>query len=109
VVGTKELVTANALSTTSGAIATTLGAGAAVGVRGLIGGHNAEYAAIALAAALPYLASAFTARPFAREALGPDDVERSHRQTLRDVARGLVAGARHIAARKPALYPLLMT
>jgi hypothetical protein len=77
-------------------------------VRGVIGGHNAEYAAIALAAALPYLASAFTARPFARDALGPDDVERSHRQTLGDVARGLVAGGRHIAARKSAFYALLM-
>ena len=108
VVEGKQLITANALSTTSGAIATTLGAGAAVGVRGVIGGHSAEYAAIALAAALPYLASAFTARAFDRAALGPDDVERSHRQTLGDVARGLVAGGRHIAARKPAFYALLM-
>jgi hypothetical protein len=77
-------------------------------VRGLIGGHSAEYAAIALAAALPYLASSFAARPFAREALGPDAVERSNRQTAGDVARGLVAGARHIAARKPAFYALIM-
>jgi MFS family permease len=108
VVDDKELITANALSTTSGAIATTLGAGAAVGVRGLAGGHNAEYAAIALAAALPYLASAFFARRFGKEVLGPDDVERSQRETFGDVARGLVAGGRHLAARRPALYALLM-
>jgi len=108
VVDPKELVTANALSTTSGAIATTLGGGAAIGVRGLIGGHSAEYAAIALAAALPYLASSFAARPFGREVLGPDAVERSNRQTFGDVARGLVAGGRHIAARKPTLYALIM-
>lgn len=108
VVETKQLITANALSTTSGAIATTLGAGAAVGVRGLAGGHNAEYAAIALAAALPYLASALFARPFDRAALGPDDVERSNRETFGAVARGLVAGGRHLAARRPALYALIM-
>lgn len=108
VVDAAELVTANALSTTSGAIATTLGAGAAVGVRGLIGGNNAQYAVIAIAAALPYLASSFAARAFGREVLGPDAVERSHRQTFVDVARGLVAGARHVAARKPALYALIM-
>lgn len=108
VVGARELVTANALSTTSGAIATTLGAGAAVGVRGLIGGHDIEYAAIAVAAALPYVASALTARAFGREVLGPDDVERSQRETFGAVARGLVAGARHVARRKPALYALIM-
>ncbi|HEY7049354.1 MAG TPA: MFS transporter [Jatrophihabitantaceae bacterium] len=108
VVEPKELVTANALSTTCGAIATTLGGGMAIGVRALIGGHDAQYAAIALAAALPYLASSFTARGFGREQLGPDDVERSHRETFVDVARGLVAGGKHIAARKPALYALIM-
>jgi len=108
VVEPRDLVTANALSTTSGAIATTLGGGAAIGVRGIIGGHSAEYAAIAVAAALPYLASSFAARRFDRKALGPDDVERGNRQTVGDVARGLLAGGRHIAARKPALYALIM-
>jgi MFS family permease len=108
VVETKDLVTANALSTTSGAIATTVGGAVAIVVRGLIGGHNAEYALIAVAAALPYVAAALTARPFDREALGPDDVERSHRQTVGDTARGFVEGAQHIAARKPALYALIM-
>jgi MFS family permease len=108
VVETKDLVTANALSTTSGAIATTVGGAVAIVVRGLIGGHSAEYALIAVAAALPYVAAALTARPFDREALGPDDVERSHRQTVGDTARGFVEGAQHIAARKPALYALIM-
>ena len=108
VVDARELVTANALSTTSGSIATTLGGTAAIGVRALTGGTNAEYAAIALAAALPYLASSFVARGFGRQALGPDDVERGNRETFRAVALGLVAGARHIAARKPAFYALIM-
>jgi MFS family permease len=109
VVDPRELVTANALSTTSGAIATTLGGGAAIAVRSLIGGHDAEYAVIALAAALPYLASSFTARTFGRrETLGPDDVERGNRQTFAEIARGLAAGARHVAGRRPALHALLM-
>ena len=103
-----DLVTANALSTTSGAIATTLGGTIAIVVRALIGSHDIQYAAIAVAAALPYLASSFTARGFSREVLGPDAVERGNRETFRDVARWLVAGARHVAARKPALYALIM-
>lgn len=108
VVRATELVTANALSTTSGAIATTLGGTVAIGVRALIGGRNAEYAAIAVAAALPYLASALTARGFGREQLGPDDVERDNRETFAAVARGLVAGARHVGERKPVLHALFM-
>src|SRR6266480_3059603 len=48
VVDTRELVTDNALSTPSGSIATTLGGTAAIGVRALTGGTNAEYAAIAI-------------------------------------------------------------
>lgn len=108
VVEERELVTANALSTTSGAIATTLGGTVAIGVRALTGGTNAQYAAIAIAAALPYLASSYVARRFGRQALGPDEVERDNRETLAAVARGLVAGARHIAERKPAFYALIM-
>jgi MFS family permease len=101
-----ELVTANALSTTSGAIATTVGAGAAIGVRGLIGDSDGAYAAIAVAAAIVYLISALPARGFDADELGPDDVERSRRETVGDVARGLVDGGRHIYARKPAFYAL---
>lgn len=101
-----ELVTANALSTTSGAVATALGGAGAIGVRELVGGSNGAYAAIAFAAALPYLASALAARGFGRADLGPDDVERSRRESVGDVARGLSAGARHVYARKSAFYAL---
>ena len=37
---------------------------------------------------------------------GPTSVERGNRETVRHVARGLVAGARHVYARKPALHAL---
>jgi MFS family permease len=107
VIDMKELVTANALSTTSGAVATAAGGVGAIGVRTLIGGGGAPYAAIAVAAALPYLLAAAAARGFGPDDLGPDDVERSSRETAAEVARGLVAGARHVRGRRPAMYALL--
>jgi hypothetical protein len=107
VTGLADLVTANALSTTSGAIVTAAGGGLAIGVRGLVGGSDHSYAAIAIAAALPYLLSAATARGFGRDELGPDDVERDNRETVAEIARGLAAGARHVHQRKPALYALV--
>jgi MFS family permease len=107
VVDMGDLVTANALSSTSGAIATAVGGAGAIGVRVLAGASNASFAAIAVAAALPYLLSAAVARGFGREDLGPDDVERGSHETVSEVARGLVAGARHVYRRKPALYALV--
>jgi len=106
VVGPDELVTANALTTTVGSVATTIGGGAALGVRALVGSSDHAYAAIALTSVVPYLVSALAARGFARTVLGPDDTERRERETVRMVAVGLVAGARHVLARPPALYAL---
>jgi hypothetical protein len=74
----------------------------------LIGSGNASYAAVAAAAAVPYLVAAFTASGFARTVLGPDDVERGNRETLGEVARGLVAGARHLRTRRLAWLGLGM-
>ena len=106
VVGPAELVTANAMTTTVGALATTAGGAAAVGVRSLVGDSAHDYGAIAVAAVAPYLLSALAAARFERHVLGPDESERSHRETIADIARGLVAGARHLAGRRPALYAL---
>ena len=108
VVGPDELVTANALSTTFGAVATTVGGAAAIGVRALIGSDDSAYAAVALASVVPYLVGALVAARFAKTVLGPDDVERSNRETVADVARGLVAGARHLRTRRPASLALAM-
>jgi MFS family permease len=99
VVAPGELVTANAVSTTCGTIAAVLGGAAAIGVRAVIGDENGDYALIALATALAYVLAAGIARAFARDTLGPDDVERSNRETVADVALGLVAGAQHIRSR----------
>jgi Major Facilitator Superfamily len=107
VVEPDELMSTNALTTTCGGIATTAGGSVAIGLRSLSGADNAGYAIVAAAAALPYLLSAFAARRFEREQLGPDEVSRSNRETLRDVALGLVDGGRHIRQRPPILWGLV--
>ncbi len=107
VVDEEELVTANALSTTSGAIATAAGGGGAILLRLPLHGDT-SYATMAFAASVPYVLAAVIAHGFAREALGPDDAERAARETLRVVAAGLVAGARHIHERRAAFRALMM-
>jgi hypothetical protein len=101
VVADAELVTANALSSTSGTLITAAGGAIAVGVRGLIGSTNGDYAVIAAAAVVPYVVAAVVARRFDRTALGPSDAERRARETMAEVVRGLVAGARHVRALPP--------
>jgi len=101
VVQTRELVTANALSTTGGGLLAALGGGAAIAVRSLLGNTNGDYALIAAAALLPYLAAAAVVRGFPRTVLGPSDAERAARETPREVAHGLVAGARLVRGMPP--------
>ncbi len=108
------LVPANALSTTSGAVATVVGGGAAIGVLQLTGATSAGYAAVALCAAVPYLLAAASAAGFRRDALGPDGREATTGPAaglpllgaLRTGVSGLVAGARHIRDRRPATLAL---
>jgi MFS family permease len=107
VVSPAELVTANALSTTLGAIATTAGGGVALIVNWATAmDRQGGYAVMAAAAVVPYLVSAVAARGFRLDALGPDDVERANRETLAEIARGLVAGARHLHGRPPAFLAM---
>jgi MFS family permease len=93
-----SLVSANALSTTSGGIATVAGGAAAVGLSQLIGAGDGTYAAMTLAATVPYLAAAAAIAGFSRPYLGPDHMARSARLSVPEVAAGLVAGARHVRA-----------
>jgi MFS family permease len=106
VVTRETLVTANALATTSGTVAALVGGGLALGLREVVGSGNGGYALIALASAAGYGLSALAASGFPADLLGPDDVERSRRETVGDVARGLVAGARHVAERRQAACAL---
>jgi MFS family permease len=106
VVRPDQLVTANALSTTSGTVATTIGGALALLVREGVGADDSGYALIALCSTIGYATSALAANGFPRDLLGPDEVERSHRETAGDVLRGFVAGARHIGKVRPTAYGL---
>ena len=100
------LVSANAFSTTSGAVATVVGGGAALGLLQVTGSGNASYAGVTLAAALPYLTAAAVVAGFARTDLGPDHMAPSGRLSAGEVARGMVSGARHAWAEQPAAAAL---
>ncbi|RBY80883.1 MFS transporter [Geodermatophilus sp. TF02-6] len=103
---TDALVPANALATTSGAVATVVGGAVAVGLQQLAGVAGAGgYAVTTLAAAVPYLAAAGLAAGFDRRSLGPDGSGAAV-SSVREVAAGMVAGARHAWARPPAAAAL---
>jgi MFS family permease len=107
VVHPDRLVTANSLSTTAGTLAFAAGGGVALGLHSLVGTTNHGYAVVAALSALGYLGSAAAARGFGASQLGPTATERAHRASVRDVVRGMVAGARHVAERRGAGYVLL--
>jgi MFS family permease len=109
VVVREDLVTANAVTPTSGTIAFLVGLGAgavarsgwqAVGLDGDVG--------VLLTAALLYVVAGALAMRIPRDLLGPDfDPARpAVREAVRHVARGLVEGLRHLAARRQAAYAL---
>jgi MFS family permease len=105
------LVTANAVSTTSGGVSTVVGGAAAILALQATGSGNVGYAAMALAAAAPYLASAAVVAGFSRGHLGPEHmhsvVRMSAWNSARDTVLGMVSGARHVAALPPASAALL--
>ena len=104
---TEELLpTANAFGTTAGTVATTLGGVAALGLRAAIGDDDHGYGVIGMCAILIYLVAGRLARWFRDDALGPDESERAARESMLDVARGLLAGARHVRSR-PAAFDAL--
>lgn len=104
VVDVERLVTANALSVTSGTIATLVGAGLGSGLRGLIGGDDSAVAVVAGLAALTYLLAAGTAGRSGRAEFGPvvtvpwQGAWRQGTQVLADLADG----ARYLAGHGPA-------
>ncbi|MGC9667023.1 MFS transporter [Planosporangium sp. 12N6] len=112
VVEDRRLVTANALSGTLGSICFSLGLGSSVVlVKTALSATLHGYALLAALAPLGYAASALLARwSFRCDELGPDARARRH-DTLGaaavSVARGMVAGLRHLAGRRGAAYALL--
>ena len=102
-----SLVSANAVSTTSGAVASVVGGGVGLTVLQLTGSGNIGSAALTVLVALPYLAASTVVAGFGRGDLGPDSVARSARLSAREVARGMLAGAQHAWERPPAAAALL--
>ncbi|SDI57983.1 Transmembrane secretion effector [Actinokineospora alba] len=99
VVPVRNLVEANALATTLGAVVAVTGAGCAVGLRALVGADDVGSGITTAAATLGSIAAALVAIRFAKGALGPDEVDEPP-QTLVAIARGLFDGAR-AAVRTP--------
>jgi MFS family permease len=102
VVPLEQLVSANAISTTAGALATAAGGGTAICIRALAGRGNLGYASIALGAAACYLLAGLAALRFGPDQLGPDEQTKANRESIRHVLHGMLAGARHIG-RRPAV------
>jgi Major Facilitator Superfamily len=113
VVEESRLVTANAVATTLGTVVYSLGLGTAALVLNTVLRQDFHgYGVLAAVAAAGYAASAALARhSFALGELGPDDTERPTHSVLAGiavVARGMVAGLRHLGERAAARHALLI-
>ncbi len=109
------LVTANALTTTSGSIATIIGAGIGGLLRWGVGSTPPSVATIVTISAAVYAASALVATRMARKLLGPDEDERASAtnvsawQAVGEVTGDLRRAARHLLQRtraSDALYAI---
>ncbi|MCK9903365.1 MFS transporter [Parafrankia colletiae] len=104
VVDVGRLVTANALSVTSGTVATLLGAGVGSGLRGITGGGDTAVALVAALAALAYATAALIAARPGRVAFGPVETvpwQGAWSQT-RSVAVDMADGVRYLWHHGPA-------
>ena len=100
----RDLVVANALTTTTGTLAAVLGGGLGYLLRRGLGEGAAGDARLAMVAAGTYALAALLATRMHRDLLGPDADGRRplDADALRAVAVGLVDGARHVVERRPA-------
>jgi MFS family permease len=101
VVPVRNLVEANALSVTLGAVISVLGGGCAVGLRALFGEDDAGSGLTTAVAVIGSGLAAWLASRFARGALGPDKVVEPT-TAVAAVANGLFDGGR-VAARTPSV------
>jgi MFS family permease len=102
-VASRHLVTANALSPTAGTLMATAGGAVGLVVHVIVGSGTGGTVAILLAAAGLYAVAALFAASMPRDLLGPRDPSTEGIwSAARSVIRGLVDGARHVAARPTA-------
>jgi len=105
-----QLVTANSLSTTSGFVAGVAGGLLGLGARAAAGAGDSGSATVAGVAAATYLLSSLVAARFPDPYLLGPDAPTGPAQlgaALAGVARGLLAGARHVSERQRAAFALL--
>lgn len=101
VVPVRNLVEANALAVTLGAVVSVVGAGCAVGLRAVFGEDDTGSGITAAVAVVGSLLAAALAVRFARGALGPDRVDEPA-TAIAAVANGLFDGGR-VALRTPSV------
>lgn len=113
VVPAHELVMANAVAPTSGTVIALLGGAAGYAVRRLAGPADTSDALVLVLAAGAYLSAALLTLRMAVDLLGPPCPAegrapggRQLADELRAVVAGLLAGARHLRARRPAVHAL---
>ncbi|GAA4513372.1 MFS transporter [Actinoallomurus oryzae] len=108
VVGRQELITANAVSVTSGTMASFVGAGVGYLLRLVFGADRHGTALILFCAAAAYVATSAIATRLGRDLLGPElrTARPEAREAVRRVLRGLLDGARHVRDRRPAAFAL---
>ena len=95
VVAGKELITANALTPTSGTIAFVVGATTGLGIREIFGGGDPGSVALLLFSMGTFVSAALISRTFGVLALGPSPrLKRSMVDSLRGVTGDLVSGVR---------------
>jgi MFS family permease len=111
VVDGSRLVTGNAVATTSGTVATALGAGLGFGMRLLLGGSDITASFIVLGGAVGYLVAAGLALRLGRDQLGPDPENghdnRAQRLDVGNELRSLREGAVYLWHRVPPRNALL--
>ncbi|MDN3352870.1 MFS transporter [Actinomadura sp. DC4] len=108
VVGRPELITANAVSVTSGTMAAFAGAGVGYVLRLAFGAGQNGAAVILLWAAAAYVVTSVIATRLGRDMLGPElrTIRPEAREALGQVLRGLADGARHVRERRAAGFAL---
>lgn len=90
------LVTANALTPTSGTIAAAIGGLAGVGIRGIAGGGDTGSVIVLLCAIGGYVCASLMARTLGKQRLGPDS--QTVRTTVAGVLRGFADGFHQLRA-----------